>query len=244
MFLENFTKKIKSRSNWFYRGIYNLGLSLKTFRLPYIKPIGAIFYYERIFRRNIWIVFKKVFYYEPMLRYRCEKIGEKLQLESVPPLISGYGKIFVGHNVHFSDNVHLAVGGKVYADPMLSIGNNCYIGYRLIVSAFQKIEIGNNCLLGEGVKIFDNIGHHSDPEKRRKNEPITKEGVSPVIIEDDVQISSNAIILKGVRIGRGSMVGAGSIVTKDVAPYSFVAGNPARLIKQICPQDEVYNEKK
>lgn len=242
MFIEKIIMKIKSRSNRFYRLLYAMGYYLRTFRLPCIKPVGALFYYERIIRRNLWVVFKKVFYYEPMLRYRCEKIGKNLQLESVPPSITGYGKIFLGDHVHFSDNVDIVVAGKVYPEPTLTIGNNSYIGYRNIISAFQGINIGNNCLLAEGVKIYDNISHPLDPERRRKKEPVAKEDISPVIIGDDVWIGTDSIILKGVKIGRGSIIGAGSVVTKDVPPYTLAAGNPARPIKQIYSQVEADNE--
>ncbi|MEW5894172.1 MAG: acyltransferase [Candidatus Omnitrophota bacterium] len=236
MFIEQFISKIKSRPNGFYRFLYNLGYFIRTFRIPFIKPIAAVLYYERMFRHTAWITFKKVFYYEPILRYRCESIGENLRLESTPPLIMGYGRIIMGSHVHFSDGVNLIVGGKVYDDPILTIGDNSYIGYRNIISCFKSVTIGNNCLLAEGVKIYDNVSHPLDPEARRRREPPTKENVSPVVIEDDVWIGSDCIILKGVRVGRGSVIGAGSVVTNDVPPFTVAVGNPAKVIKEVGKQ--------
>ena len=60
---------------------------------------------------------------------------------------------------------------------------------------------------------------------------------SPVIIENDAWIGFNATILKGVKIGEGAIIGAASVVTKDVAPYTIVAGNPAKLIREIPIED-------
>jgi 2,3,4,5-tetrahydropyridine-2-carboxylate N-succinyltransferase/tetrahydrodipicolinate N-acetyltransferase len=63
---------------------------------------------------------------------------------------------------------------------------------------------------------------------------------TPVVIEDDVLVGANAVILEGVRVGKGAIVAAGAVVTKDVPPYSVVAGIPAKMIKQV---DEKTREK-
>jgi acetyltransferase-like isoleucine patch superfamily enzyme len=77
------------------------------------------------------------------------------------------------------------------------------------------------------MEIFTN-GH---PEKN------IEIGASPIIIEDDAWIGFNSIILKGVTIGKGSIVGAGSVVTKSVPPWTIVGGNPAKIIREI-PENE------
>ena len=68
--------------------------------------------------------------------------------------------------------------------------------------------------------------------------PISEQGVvtAPIVIEDEVWIGANVFVAAGVTIGRHSIVGGGSVVTKDVPPYSIVAGNPAKLIKQYNPE--------
>jgi acetyltransferase-like isoleucine patch superfamily enzyme len=67
---------------------------------------------------------------------------------------------------------------------------------------------------------------------------------SKVIIEDDVWIGYGSIVLSGVKIGRGSIVAAGSVVTKDIEPYSIVAGNPAKLIRKRFTEDEIHLHEK
>ena len=99
------------------------------------------------------------------------------------------------------------------------------------ISAMKSIRIGNNVLIGSGVLITDNDTHPLKAEGRRYSNENVKS--APVIIEDDVFIGTRAIILKGVRIKKGSVIGAGSVVVKDVPQYTIVAGNPAKVIGDV-----------
>lgn len=92
--------------------------------------------------------------------------------------------------------------------------------------------IGNNGLIGSGYLITDSDACPIDSDARIQNLPNTTKQ-SPVEIEDDVFIGARSIILKGVKIGKGSIVGAGSVVSSDVPAYSIVAGNPAKFIRKI-----------
>ncbi|MCK5642238.1 MAG: acyltransferase [Gammaproteobacteria bacterium] len=95
------------------------------------------------------------------------------------------------------------------------------------ITAIKKIMVGNKVLVGSGVIIADNDAHSINPECRRYSKEITSE---PVIIKDNVFIGARAMILKGVTVGTGAVVGAGSVVTRDVPDYAIVAGNPARVL--------------
>jgi acetyltransferase-like isoleucine patch superfamily enzyme len=85
--------------------------------------------------------------------------------------------------------------------------------------------------VGANTTIVDTDFHPLDPTERRLRPAEAK--TAPIFIEDDVFIGMNCLILKGVRLGQGSVVGAGSVVTKDVPPGSIVAGNPAQVIRRI-----------
>jgi acetyltransferase-like isoleucine patch superfamily enzyme len=99
------------------------------------------------------------------------------------------------------------------------------------VCASKKIIIGNNVAVGANSLIVDTDFHPIIPEDRRLNPNEGK--TAEIIIEDDVFIGMNCLILKGVTIGRGSLVGAGSVVTKKVPPGIIVAGNPAQTIGEL-----------
>ena len=109
------------------------------------------------------------------------------------------------------------------------IGDNVGVSGSTI-SARLKIVIGNNVLLGSGVLISDNDAHPLLPEERHLPDSTV---LAPVMIEDDVFIGARAIILKGVTLGTGSVVGAGSVVSRDVPARTVVAGNPAREVKKL-----------
>jgi acetyltransferase-like isoleucine patch superfamily enzyme len=109
---------------------------------------------------------------------------------------------------------------------LIEIGDNTRINGASI-HATNKITIGKNCLIAANVTIIDSDGHGRAVSERSLSNPES----SSVIIEDNVWIGINSIILKGVKIGENSIIGAGSVVTKSIPPNSVVAGNPARIVK-------------
>lgn len=113
---------------------------------------------------------------------------------------------------------------------VLQIGENFAMTGGSIIAA-ERVVIGNNVNVGANTTIMDTDFHPLDIQARRLDSQPAR--TAPVIIEDDVFIGMNCLVLKGVRLGRGSVVGAGSVVTKDVPPSTMVAGNPARLIGNV-----------
>lgn len=118
--------------------------------------------------------------------------------------------------------------------PLLTIGANSHIGDDGHITCINMIQIGNNVRMGRKVFITDNAHGASDrtlldiaPNKRL----LVSKG--PVIIEDNVWIGEMVCIMPGVKIGKGSIIGANAVVTKDVPPYCVVGGNPAKIIKNL-----------
>lgn len=107
------------------------------------------------------------------------------------------------------------------------------------ICAAKSVKIGVYVGIGANVAIYDTDFHPVDPFERRYVDSKTKS--SPVIIDDYAWIGGNSIILKGVHIGKGSVIGAGSVVTKDVPDFELYAGNPARFIKKIEYNYETHN---
>ncbi|MBP5426667.1 MAG: acyltransferase [Clostridiales bacterium] len=133
-------------------------------------------------------------------------------------------KIFksCGKNVNIERGVFFGNGGEI------CLGDNSGIGINARLSG--PIEIGKDVMMGPDVIIYTKNHNYSDI-----NVPMIKQGSTAkdkVVIEDDVWIGARVIILKGVHIRKGAVVGAGSVVTKDVLENEVVAGNPARLIKK------------
>lgn len=110
----------------------------------------------------------------------------------------------------------------------VSLGDNSGIGVNALIS--NDVTIGKNVMMGPECMIFTSNHVFED-----RNIPMCQQGFTkprPVIIEDDVWIGARVTILPGVRIGKGSVIGAGSVVTKDVSSYTIVGGNPAHVLKR------------
>jgi acetyltransferase-like isoleucine patch superfamily enzyme len=125
----------------------------------------------------------------------------------------------------------------------IRLGEWTYVGHGSRIWSKERVDIGSHVLISHGVDIHDTDGHPMHWQQRRediyrilsgKKKVGPREIASgPVVISDDVWIGAKATILKGVTVGRGAVVGAGAVVTKDVAPFTLVAGNPARFIKDL-----------
>lgn len=126
---------------------------------------------------------------------------------------------------HCGKNVNIERGAQFSWD--LSIGDNSGVGVNALISF--GVTIGNDVMMGPDCMIFSS-NHGMD----RTDIPMWKQKSSstqPVVIGNDVWIGARVIILPGVHVGDGAVIGAGSVVTKDVPAYGIVAGNPARLLR-------------
>lgn len=115
-------------------------------------------------------------------------------------------------------------------EAVIKVGEDCGFTGTTIVAA-ERIEIGNRVQVGANSTIVDTDFHPLTPEGRLKD--MANGRHRRVIIHDDVFIGMNSLILKGVEIGKGSVIGAGSVVVRSVPPRTIVAGNPARVIRKL-----------
>lgn len=160
-------------------------------------------------------------------------------------------EITVGDNLVCYYGVKLSVWGS----GRITAGDFCSIGSGTRITSRESITLGSHVVISWDVLISDFEGHPAAPNKRKKEiehsitnifpqfsrkETPNKDCTfkpefksSPITIGDNVWIGTRAIVLKGVSIGEGSIIGAGSIVTNDIPPYSIAAGNPAKVIKEI-----------
>lgn len=137
------------------------------------------------------------------------------------------GKISLGNNVRLEINAKLFADGN--GEELIEIGDNLGTNVNIMINADAggRIKIGNNVLIGPNVVIRATNHRFSD-----LNVPMKQQGheAGIIIIEDDVWLGANVVVVPNVRIGKGSIVGAGAVVTKDVEPYTIVGGVPAKMI--------------
>lgn len=142
-------------------------------------------------------------------------------------------------------NVYIGNNGTFHFDN-IEIGDDVYIGERACFqSSYGKIIIGNHVMFGPGVHIHGGNHKVHDIGCYMKHAPEKKFGDDGIItVEDDVWIGANAIILSNVTIGKGSVIGAGAVVTKDIPPYTIYTGVPSAKLRPRFTADELTEHKR
>ena len=154
--------------------------------------------------------------------YKFKKFPCLLRIEKGVRIWKKNGEVKIGNRCLLHRYVKLSsYGAKDKAQ--IIIGDNTYIGDRTEIHAGSLVEIGSNCDISWDCTIMDRDYHKLDSDN---------ETIKNVKISDNVWIGCHSVILKGVKIGEGAVIAAGSVVTKDVPPYTLVAGNPAKVIKE------------
>lgn len=133
-------------------------------------------------------------------------------------------KLIIGKNTSIDRLCEIIIE----TDGELTIGNNVFIGSHSNIRVTGKMHIGNNCRIAQFVSLINGNYGFMDRNTLIKDQPYQK---GFLFVEDDVWIGVTATVLSNVTISKGAVIGAGSLITKDVAEYSVVVGNPQKLIK-------------
>lgn len=148
----------------------------------------------------------------------------------LPAKIRNRRYIFLGKNVFIAESCYISMVTDGSTKPSLVIGDDVCIGSDFTVSCADSIRIEKKVLLADRVFIGDSIHDYANPEVPIIDQPMKATG--KVVIEEGAFIGINAVILPGVTVGRNAVVAASSVVTKDVPPFTVVAGNPAAVVKR------------
>jgi acetyltransferase-like isoleucine patch superfamily enzyme len=161
-----------------------------------------------------------------LIRGRFQRAGIVTVLGgwSLPSVQNLGGRIEIGNCTLFA-----GVRLEVWKDAEITIGNGTYLNRNTEIVAGRSVRIGRDCMIARDVLIMDTDQHALPGQELR---------IAPVVLEDRVWVGARAIILKGVRIGHDSTIGAGAIVTKSVPPHTVVAGPAARPIRRLDPAGE------
>ena len=178
-----------------------------------LRKLNLLFYY--LFRFSVY-------------RILMGKIGASTRL--VNTKLDGQARIFIGTKVYINDRGWLAcvpLTGDTSAK--LIIGDETYIGRFCHIYTTSKIEIGKKVLMADKVYISDNLHSYENIELPVIDQPIKQ--TNPVIIHDGAWLGENVCVI-GASVGKNSVIGANSIVTKDIPDYCVAIGSPAAIIKR------------
>lgn len=137
------------------------------------------------------------------------------------------GRLEVGANTLFEPHVWLTAPGPA----RIRIGSGSFLNVAVMVAAMELVEIGDHCMLANGCFVTDANHRFDDPRLPVPWQGFTSKG--PTRLGDNVWLGANVVVTSGVTIGERSVVGANSVVTTDIPPYSIAAGAPARVLRAV-----------
>ena len=139
------------------------------------------------------------------------------------------GRLQVGAGTLFEPNVWITAPG----DARVQIGEGSFLNLNVMVAAVELVEIGDHCMFANGCFVTDGNHRFEDPDK-----PVTWQGFTskgPTRVGDNVWCGANVVITSGVSVGERCVLGANSVVTEDLPPFSIAAGVPARILRRFGP---------
>ena len=157
---------------------------------------------------------------------KASHVGRRVRLRGRPVINAG-GSIIVHDRVQLvSDVARLELGTG--EGGVLEIGERTLVNYGCSIAAMERVTIGERCLIGPHCMIIDSAFHDIDPDRR-----LDPPSADPITIGDNVWLGARVVVLPGVTIGKDSVVGIGSIVTRDIPENCLALGSPARVIRTL-----------
>lgn len=205
-----------------------------------MKTIQLITYYIILIYKRLLSELKELVFkiYGPILFYiNNVQFKSGLQVLGIPKIVvTRKGNFKIGKNFRLnSGNKYNLIGRNQQSifcvSGKLEIGNNCGMSSVAIV-CHEKIIIGDNVMVGGNTVIYDTDFHTLDAKTRGTNSDLTLAKKKAIVLQNNVFIGAHTTILKGVTIGQNSIIGACSVISKDIPPNEIWGGNPAKFIKE------------
>jgi len=227
----------KTSDSLFAQLIKTLWFKIKTIEMPNIPFVFKLLYLTHIVLKQTISDVLRIIYYTPLFKSRLKNNPKQLYLYGGLPVVIGSLDIVMGDKVRLAAMTTIsgrAVGQHI---PQLIIGDNVGIGWRTSISVGKTISIGNNVRIAGDCLLAGYPGHPFNAKLRALGRPEEDSQVGDIVLEDDVWLATGVKVMPNVTIGRGTIVAAGSVVTKDLPSFVLAAGVPARVIKSIQGED-------
>jgi acetyltransferase-like isoleucine patch superfamily enzyme len=230
--VERFILSVKRRDQLATRWLHDLYRWLERWRVPQNRLSRALYqtlYYAHDAYQSTRELLLNRALFEPMVRARLHHVGARVQFNALPYLV-GHTRISIGDDCTF--HYFKVESGRFCDQPELSIGNRCYFANDVTFSVNARITLGNHVGCAGRTIISDSDNHPFSLERRLRDEQMSVGDIAPVRIDDYVWLGRSCQIMKGVTIGRGAVVAAGSVVVNDIPAGALAMGVPARFVRQ------------
>lgn len=207
--------------------------SALSFEIPAPRAPWLFIYRSWRSLQCVWQGLLRIVFFTPMFKSQLSRCGRALYLYGGMPYLQGPLEIAVGSHCRISGHTTITGRGAAPVKPQLLIGDNVDLGWQSTVAVGTRIVLGNNVRIAGQAFLAGYPGHPVDAKERALGMPETHQQAGDIILEDDVWLATRVAVMAGVRIGKGSIVAAGSVVTKDIPANVLAAGVPAKVIKSL-----------
>jgi acetyltransferase-like isoleucine patch superfamily enzyme len=223
----------KTSDSFLAQLIKTLWFKIKGIEVPNIPVLFKLLYLFHVVIKQTISDVLRILYYTPLLKSRLKNNPRQLYLYGGLPVVIGSLDIIMGDKVRLAAMTTISgrtVGNNV---PQLIIGDNVGIGWRTSISVGNTIILGNNVRIAGDCFLAGYPGHPTNAKLRALGKADDESQIGDIILDDDVWLATGVKIMPGVTIGRGTIVAAGSVVTKDLPSLVLAGGVPAKIIRSI-----------
>jgi serine acetyltransferase len=216
------------------RFVMDAAKALRGARVPVIRPLHGALYAAQDAVREALHQALRIGWWTPLFLTRVETKAEGLRLDGGMPQVLGPLRIVMGSDCRINGKTTFSARPSTRPQPVLEIGDNVGISWQTSISVGTKVVLGNNVRIAQRCFLAGYPGHPMDAEDRAAGLPCTAQQIGDIVLEDDVWLGTGVMVMPGVRIGRGTVVAAGSVVTKDLPAGVIAGGMPAKVIREIA----------
>jgi len=233
LFAQHAKQRLKNSENPSIKRIFNTLKALRCGDLPLPLFVYAIIFTVHRSVMNTAAYIARVFYWTPMFKSQLNTCGKQLYLYGGLPYFAGPLSLSIGSQCRISGQTTITGRACAVNTPTLTVGNNVDIGWMTTIAVGRKVTIGNNVRIAGRAFLAGYPGHPVDAQDRAAGAPETDDQVADITLEDDVWLATGVSVMAGVTIGKGSIIAAASVVTKDIPAGVLAAGVPAVVVKRL-----------
>ena len=208
-------------------------LATKQLEVPNIPVLFKVLYHLHLSVKHVLGELLRVLYYTPIFKARLANKPKQLFLYGGLPAVIGSFDFIMGDKVRLAAKTTISGRTVMGSNPKLVVGNNVGIGWGTSISVGRNIVIGENARIAGDCYLAGYPGHPINAKDRALGLPDTEAQVGDIILGDDVWLGTGVKVMPNVTIGKGTIVGAGSVVTKDLPANVLAGGCPAKVIRSL-----------